>query len=288
MSVDLDTVRPSAGTDEAVPARPRDARPPLAVRAWGAAWPKLLALGLVLAIWQLVYLSGWRPPFVLPAPTTVLVALGEMVTTPEFWQAMATTLRRAIVGYGLALVIGSLVGIAVARVRPLRLAVGSLITGLQTMPSIAWFPFAILLFGITEEAITFVVILGAAPSIANGIIAGIDHVPPPLIRAGRMMGARGFDLYRFVVLPAALPSYVAGLNQGWAFAWRSLMAGELLVLIIGASSLGANLEFARQLSQADRMLATMLVILTVGMIADAVFANASRRLRRARGLAIDD
>jgi NitT/TauT family transport system permease protein len=156
------------------------------------------------------------------------------------------------------------------------------------MPSIAWFPFAILLFGITEQAIAFVVILGAAPSIANGIIAGIDHVPPQLVRAGRMMGARGFALYRLVVLPAALPSYVAGLNQGWAFAWRSLMAGELLVLIIGAASLGANLEFARQLSQADRMLATMIVILFVGMVADGVFAAMSRRLRRARGLAIDD
>jgi NitT/TauT family transport system permease protein len=262
--------------------------PSVGWRVWSSAWPKLLAIGLVLGTWHVVYLSGWRPEYVLPSPATVLGSLGSMITSGDFWQAVATTLRRALVGYVAALVIGTTLGVLVSRLRPLRMAVGSLITGMQTMPSIAWFPFAILLFGITEQAITFVVILGAAPSIANGIIAGIDHVPPSLVRAGRTMGARGFTLYRLVIVPAALPSYVAGLNQGWAFAWRSLMAGELLVLIIGAASLGANLEFARQLSQADRMLATMIVILVIGMVADAVFSAVSRRMRRARGLAIDD
>ena len=106
-----------------------------------------------------------------------------------------------------------------------------MITGLQTMPSIAWFPLAILLFQLSEGAITFVVVLGAAPSIANGLIAGVDHVPPVLLRAGHMMGARGLDKFRHVVLPASLPSFVGGLKQGWAFAWRSLMAGELLVTL---------------------------------------------------------
>jgi NitT/TauT family transport system permease protein len=284
MSADV-AVAPAPAVDVPPPVL---TKPPLLPRVWASAWPKLLAIALVLGLWQLVFLSGWRPPFVLPSPATVLAALGAMVGTPEFWQAVATTLQRALVGFGAALLIGTVVGVAVSRLKPLRMAVGSLITGLQTMPSIAWFPFAILLFGITEQAITFVVILGAAPSIANGILAGIDHVPPTFVRAGRMMGAQGLTLYRHVVLPAAMPSYVAGLNQGWAFAWRSLMAGELLVLIVGASSLGANLEFARQLSQADRMLATMIVILVIGMIADNVFAALSRRMRRSRGLAIDD
>jgi NitT/TauT family transport system permease protein len=284
MSADV-AVAPAPAVDVPPPVL---TKPPLLPRVWASAWPKLLAIALVLGLWQLVFLSGWRPPFVLPSPATVLATLGAMVGTPEFWQAVATTLQRALVGFGAALLIGTVVGVAVSRLKPLRMAVGSLITGLQTMPSIAWFPFAILLFGITEQAITFVVILGAAPSIANGILAGIDHVPPTFVRAGRMMGAQGLTLYRHVVLPAAMPSYVAGLNQGWAFAWRSLMAGELLVLIVGASSLGANLEFARQLSQADRMLATMIVILVIGMLADNVFAALSRRMRRSRGLAIDD
>ena len=117
----------------------------------------------------------------------------------------------------------------------LRAAIGSMITGLQTMPSVAWVPLAIILFKLTENAIFFVVVLGAAPSIANGIIDGIDHVPPILLRAGRVLGARGCHSLRHVVIPAALPSVVGGLKQGWAFAWRSLMAGELITQFPGNS-----------------------------------------------------
>ena len=136
------------------------------------------------------------------------------------------------IGFAVAIVIGVVVGSLVARVPVLRAAFGSLITGLQTMPSIAWFPLAILLFQLSEKAILFVVVLGAAPAIANGLIAGADHIPPILTRAGRVLGARGFNAYRFVILPASLPAFVAGLKQGWAFAWRSLMAGELLVIMV--------------------------------------------------------
>ena len=177
-----------------------------------------------------------------------------------------------------------MLGIAVARSRLLRSAVGSLITGLQTMPSIAWFPLAILLFGLTERAIMFVVVLGAAPSIANGLIAGVDHVPPLMVRAGRMIGAKGVNLYRHVVLPAALPTYVAGLKQGWAFAWRSLMAGELLVIVANRPSIGDQLQFAREFSDADGMLALMLVILVIGIVVDTVFGRADMTIRRRRGL----
>jgi NitT/TauT family transport system permease protein len=253
-------------------------------RAWAWAWPKLLAVALVLVGWQLVVLSGWRPAYVLPGPVAVLEALAEMVSTPRFWQAVATTLLRAVLGFTLALVVGTVIGILVARTRPLRLAVGALITGLQTMPSISWFPLAILLFGLNERAILFVVVLGAAPSIANGVVSGIDHVPPAFTRLGRVLGAGVVDQYRYIVLPAALPAYVSGLTQGWAFAWRSLMAGELLVIIAGRPSLGANLEFARQFSQADRLLATMVVVLVLGMLVDGVFSGASRRLRTRWGL----
>src|SRR5438874_2224349 len=139
--------------------------------------------------------------------------------------------------------------LAVARIGFLRSAIGSLITGLQTMPSIAWFPLAIVLLGLTEQAILFVVVLGAAPSIANGVIAGVDHVPPLWVRAGRMMGARNLRLYRHVVFPASFPTYVAGLKQGWAFAWRSLMAGELLVIVAHRPSIGVGLQQAREAVQ---------------------------------------
>ena len=260
----------------------------LAQTAWSWVWPKALAVAIVIGVWQFLFVIGWKPPYVFPSPATVFTALGDLASETRFWDSISTTLQRAGVGYLTALVIGSLIGIAVSRVRTLRLAIGSLITGLQTMPSIAWFPFAIVVFGGTENAIYFVVVLGAAPSIANGIISGIDHVPPSYVRLGKVMGANSFSLYRHVVLPAALPSYVAGLSQGWAFAWRSLMAGELLVLALGVTSVGANLNFARELNHMDEVIAWMIVILVIGMIADTVFTTMSRTIRRRRGLAIDD
>jgi len=259
----------------------------MVLKAWAWLWPKALALAIVLGIWQVIYWSGWRPEYVLPSPLTTLSQLGEMIGTERFWSAAGTTLQRAVLGFVVALIIGTSIGILVARITPLRLAIGSLITGLQTMPSIAWFPFAILVFGLNEQAILFVVVLGAAPSIANGVISGIDNVPPSFTRLGKVMGAGPVTLYREIVLPAALPNYVSGLTQGWAFAWRSLMAGELLVIIAEKPSLGAQLEFARQFSQAPTLLATMLVILIVGMLVDGLFASAARRLRRKRGLEVD-
>ena len=198
------------------------------------------------------------------------------------WSALWPKL--AAIGYALAVLIGSLVGAAVARVRPLRRAIGSLITGLQTMPSIVWFPLAILLFKLGEGAILFVVVLGAAPSVANGLISGIDHIPPLMLRSGRVLGARGLRLFRFVILPAAMPAFVGGLKQGWAFAWRSLMAGELLVIVANRPSIGARLEFARQFSQAEALLALMIVVLVIGILADSVFSAADRSIRRRWGL----
>ncbi len=254
-------------------------------RVWAWSWPKLLAIGLVLAAWQVVVWSGWRPEYVLPGPVPTLQAVWDMMGTDRFWSAIATTMTRAITGFALALLIGTIIGILVARIRPLRLAVGALITGLQTMPSISWFPLAILLFGINEQAILFVVVLGAAPSIANGVISGIDQVPPAFWRLGQVLGAGPVAMYRSIILPAALPGYVSGLTQGWAFAWRSLMAGELLVIIAERPSLGAQLEFARQLAKAPQLLGTMLVILVIGMLVDGLFSSFARGLRERRGLA---
>jgi NitT/TauT family transport system permease protein len=173
----------------------------------------------------------------------------------------------------------------VARNRILRSGVGSMITGLQTMPSIAWFPLAILLFKGTSGAIFFVVVLGAAPAIANGLINGIDNIPPLLIRASRVLGARGIAAFRHVILPAALPSFIGGLKQGWAFSWRSLLAGELLVQIAGTTSLGFRLDTERSLASADGVIAVMIVIFVIGVVVDAVlFGKAERAIRRRYGL----
>ena len=226
----------------------------------------------------------------MPSPGEVLGRLGQELrgdsaTDKTLWDQLALTLRRGLTGYALAIAIGTVLGIAVVQWRAMRLAVGALIAGLQTMPSIAWFPLAILFFGLSESAILFVVVLGAAPSIASGVITGIDEVPPPLLRAGHMLGARGIDRYRYVVLPAAMPAYLAGLKQGWAFSWRSLLAGELLVSIGGASSLGSALSYARGYPHgAPWLLSLMIVILVIGMVIDGVFGYVTGRVRRKRGL----
>jgi len=259
--------------------------PSIARRTWAAMWPKALAIAIVLAAWEAVVWSGWRPQYVLPPPSAVLERLRAELGTPELWGAVLTTLRRAVWAFGLAMAIGITVGMLVSRFRVLRTAIGSLIMGLQTMPSIAWFPLAILLFRLSEEAITFVVVLGAAPSVANGLIHGVDHIPPVLTRVGRVLGARGLAAYRYVILPAALPSFMGGLKQGWAFAWRSLMAGELIVVIANRTSLGQLLQVNRELADSQGMLAIMLVILMIGVVLDSlVFGTIERGIRRRRGL----
>jgi NitT/TauT family transport system permease protein len=260
-------------------------RRPVAATAWAATWPKVVAIGLVLLVWQAVVWSGWRPEYLLPGPVETLGRLVELAQTSLYWGAIGSTLQRGVVGFLVAIAVGLLVGTAVARVPVLRAAIGSIITGLQTMPSIAWFPLAVLLFQLSEQAIYFVIVLGAAPSIANGVISGLDYVPPLLLRAGRTMGASGLQLYRHVALPAALPAVVSGLKQGWAFAWRSLLAGELLgVITAGRPSLGVLLDQSRLNIDSAGLLAVMITILVIGSLVDVLFSAADRRFRDRRGL----
>ena len=256
-------------------------------RVWSWLWPKLAAIALVLGAWQGVVWSGWQPDYVLPGPVPVFQRLAQDLANPKFDLGIAITLRRALIGYAIAVAIGSIVGILVARIAVLRRAIGSAILGLQSMPSIVWFPLAILLFGLNETAIFFVVILGAAPAIAGGLLSGVDHVQPLLVRVGRVMGARGLGLYRHVILPASLPSFVGGLKQGWAFAWRSLMAGELLVIVNHQASLGQQLHFASDLADAEQLLALMIVIFVIGIVIDSLFGTLDRAIRQRWGLGGD-
>jgi NitT/TauT family transport system permease protein len=252
-------------------------------KIWLAVWPKVAAVAIALGLWQLVVMSGWRPEYVLPAPATVFDRLGELIADGTVFDALRITGERALYGYGAALIIGIVLGSLVASSKIVRSAVGAMITGLQTMPSIAWFPLAILLFQLSEQAITFVVVLGAAPSIANGLITGVDHTPPLLVRVGTMMGANRWQRLRHVMLPAAMPSFVGGLKQGWAFAWRSLMAGELIVIL--GPSVGFLLQQYRNLADAAGLIAMMIVILVVGILVDAlVFGTLDRIVRRRHGL----
>ena len=259
-----------------------DPGPSHAVRIWSASWPKLGALAIALLVWQAVVWSGWKAEYLLPGPTKVLPTLWDNFA--DYLDAAAVTLQRAVAGFAIAAVIGTALGAVIARSRILRSAIGAMVTSLMTMPSIAWFPAAIVLFGVNESSIRFVIVIGAAPSIANGFIAGVDNTPPILMRAARVLGAKGWRAFRHVVLPAALPTYVSGLKQGWAFAWRSLLAGELLVQIAGKGSLGRELSVSSTNLDYAGMYATMIVILAIGIIVDACFGVADRAIRRRYGL----
>ena len=242
-----------------------------AARIWAAAWPKLAAIVLAWVAWELIHLSGWKK-FVLPGPGVTLSNLWSQLRTGLLWHAIGDTLERAVIGYVLALVIGTVVGLLVARVKPLRAAVGSLITGLQTLPSAAWLPFAIILFGLNTSAII------------NGLIAGVDYTPPLLLKAGKVMGLRGLNLNRYLVLPAALPTFVAGMKQAWAFAWHGLLTAELLVLVAGEPSIGVLFSADQDQTDMPSTIAVMLVILALGVAVDAAFGAVNHAIRKRWGL----
>ena len=284
------TVEPAQGglpdAHEARPPRRFDARK-FARKTFDAAWPKLAALAIFLFLWQAVVWWGYKPRIIKP-PREVFSTAVDLWRDGVITDSIQTTMVRIGWGFALSMVIGVALGAVVSSSKIVRAAIGSMITGIQTMPSIAWFPFAIALFSRSEGAIRFVIVLGAAPAIANGLINGVDQIPPLLLRAGRMLGARGIKSYRHVVLPATLPSFVGGLKQGWAFAWRSLLAGELLVIIAGKRSVGRMLSEYRDLSKYTEMTVMMLVIFTIGLVVDAVFfGTLDRAIRRRWGLLTD-
>jgi NitT/TauT family transport system permease protein len=255
----------------------------IARKAWSATWPKLAALAIVWVAWELIHLSGWKK-FVLPGPGVALSNLWDQAQTGVFWHAVETTLMRALLGYALALLIGVVVGMLVSRIPPLRAAVGSLITGLQIMPSLVWFPFAIILFGITTQAILFVIVMAGAPSIANALIAGVDYTPPLLVKASTMMGLRRLRLQRHLFLPASLPTFLAGLKQAWAFSFHALVGGELLVIIANQPSLGVLLSTDQDQTDMTSVVAIMIVFFIIGIIVDSLFGAANKAVRRRYGL----
>jgi NitT/TauT family transport system permease protein len=198
--------------------------------------------------------------------------------------AAQASVTRLVVGLSVGIVVGTLVGLAMATSSIVQRSVGSLMAGLQALPSISWLPLAILWFGLTERAILFVVIIAAIPAMAIASASSIRLVPPLLIRAGRTLGARRWTLYRRVVLPAAVPGYLAGLQSAWALAWRALMAGELIST--GGKGLGHLLDANQQLFLVSSIFAVMLMIIIVGMGVEALFGVLDRRVRRRRGLLV--
>jgi NitT/TauT family transport system permease protein len=257
-------------------------------KVWSATWPPVLAIAILLGIWELVYRSGVKPTYALPSPADVGLVLRDQLRDGTLLGAMGTSLTRGGLGFLAALAIGTPLGVLIARVRPVRRGIGPLVSGLQSLPSVAWVPAAIIFFGIGNAAIYAVVLLGATPSIANGMVSGIDQIPPLYQRVGKVLGARGLSAARHVLLPAALPGYVGGLRQGWAFSWRSLMAAELIVNSpeLG-QGLGQLLDQGRTLNDMSLVFAGILGILVVGIAVElCVFAPLERRVLRRRGLLI--
>ena len=255
-------------------------------RLLSAAWPPLVAVALLLGVWELAYRAGVKPTYALPSPADVGLELLEQLGDGTLLEAMGVSLTRGGLGFLAALAIGTPLGLLIARVHSVRRGIGPLISGLQSLPSVAWVPAAIIFFGIGNAAIYAVVLLGAVPSIANGMVSGIDQVPPLYRRVGQVLGARGLAVSRHVLLPAALPGYVGGLRQGWAFSWRSLMAAELIVKSpeLG-TGLGQLLDEGRFLQDMSLVFAGILGILVVGIAVELLlFAPIERRVLRRRGL----
>ena len=260
---------------------------PVRARLRTSVLPPVAAAVLLLAVWSLLAASGVRPAAQLPSPSAALRTLGALWSSGSLPTALASSLGRALAGFALSAVLGTALGVLLAQVRWLRAAVGPLVSGLQSLPSATWLPGAVLWFGVGDTAVYVVVLAGAIPSIALGLVSGVDRVPPLLLRVGRVLGATRWETLRHVVLPAALPGYVSGLRLGWAFAWRSLMAAELILAVAGGgTSLGRLLDAGRRSGDMSVVLAVVTVILAVGVVIEiGLFSPWERRLLRDRGLA---
>src|SRR6266480_3246071 len=248
-----------------------------------SSWTRRIVFYVLLVIlWQVIAMTGIWPDYLFPGPIAVFNALVNGFLTGNFLQASLLSLQRLAIGYGISLVIGVMLGLFLGRSRILEETVGSLVLGLQALPSVCWLPLAILWLGLTDQAIIFVVIMGALFSITLGVDAGVKNTNPIYLKAARNMGARNVALYSQVILPAALPAIINGLKQGWTFAWRSLMAGELIFFTL---SLGNLLQTGRDLNDASQVMAVMVVIIIIGVAIDVlIFGPIERNVRDRWGL----
>lgn len=241
----------------------------------------------LLVLWQTLYYIGadWLKvvkPYAVPNPLGVWDSFTKLLMNGTLLAAIAYSMPRALVGFLIAIVIGIIFGILILQSEYLCRNLKPIILGVQTLPSVCWVPFAILWFGLGESAIIFVVVMGSAFSIALAVESGVKSVPPIYIKAARTMGLHSVALYRKVIFPAALPAFAAGLKQGWSFAWRALMSGEVMSASVG---LGYTLILGRDLADINQVMTVMLVIIALGIIMDkGVFSNIENRILKKRGL----
>lgn len=244
----------------------------------------LLFFALGLAVWQALYLAKIWSPVLVPSPWNVGRYLYEATVDGTLWDAMVVTMRRLMLGYLFGIAVGLPIGLLIARFRFLGDTIGLLALGLQTLPSVCWVPLALLWFGQTEAAMFFVVVMGTLWSMIIATDNGVRNVPPIYARAARTMGSSGLHVWLRVMLPASLPFIVSGMKQGWAFAWRSLMAAEIYVTILSGFGLGNLLHYGRELNAMEQVIGIMFVIILIGLLADKIlFSPWERFLHRRWG-----
>jgi NitT/TauT family transport system permease protein len=251
------------------------------VKRWASELgPPLLGIAVLVVVWAVV--AAATDTNSLPGPAEVWTSLRDGFSDGVFVEATVKTLIRLAFSFAAALVIGTALGLILSASEIARRSVRPLVVALQITPFVAWVPLAVIWFGVTERAVVFVAIAGAFPSVTLATLQAIRQVPPLFIRAGRTLGARGWDLQRSVVFPAALPGYVSGVQQAWGFAWKALMAGELIVQASGASGLGHLLDRSGDTAQ---ILAVVAVIAVIGVAVEYLIVGAiDRRIRVKRGL----
>src|SRR6266513_983758 len=225
----------------------------------------------LLLLWHLVFRAHIWSPVLLPSPVSVAGYLRDAAADGTLGQATVVTMRRLLIGYAIGIIGGLPLGLLTARWNLLRDTIGTTALGLQTLPSVCWVPLALLWFGQTEAAMLFVVVMGTLWSVAIATETGVRNVPPIYRRAALTMGSKRLHIWFKVILPASLPFIVSGMKQGWAFAWRSLMAAEIFVTILTGFGLGQLLHYGRELSAMDQVIAIMLVIVVIGLLADKIF-----------------
>ena len=238
---------------------------------------------LLIGIWFLLARLRIWPPYLFPSPQGVLEALWSGFADHSFWIAIAVSMKRIAIGYALSVAIGVVLGVGMATSEFLEHTLGGLMVSLQSLPSICWLPMAVLWFGLSEKAILFVVVMGSVLSVTIAMESGRKQMPKIYAMAGRNLGARGFKLFLYVLFPASLPYLLSGLKQGWAFAWRSLIAGEMIFVSLG---LGQLLMMGRDLNDMSQVIAVMILIVAIGYIIDGlVFRTIEHRMQYKWGLA---
>lgn len=243
----------------------------------------LFFAGLVI-LWEVLVRREVWSPYVVPSPLEVVRYLWEALLDRSLLEGSVVTLKRLLLGYFFSLLVGVPLGLLNARFQVMRDTLGLLGLGLQTLPSVCWAPLALLWFGQTEAAMFFIVIMGSLWSIMLATNEGVRNVPPIYARAARTMGSRGLHTWITVIVPASLPFIVSGMKQGWAFAWRSLMAAEIYIIILTGFGLGHLLHFGRELHAMDTVIGIMLVIVGIGLLADKImFSPFERFLHRRWG-----